>query len=64
MSGPEVRALLTHLLEVRVWDVGEILRWSEWRRERNRRAAVSHRKWRLAVQRRRDAKSRMREPAP
>ena len=56
MSVPEVRALLTHLLEVRVWDVGEILRWSQWRRERNRRAAVSHRKRRLAELRRRGAK--------
>ncbi len=63
MSVPEVRALLTHLLEVRVWDVAEILRWSEWRRERNRRAALSHRKRRLAELRRRGAKSRAREPA-
>jgi hypothetical protein len=31
MSVPEVRSLLVHLLEVRAWDVGEILRWSEWR---------------------------------
>ena len=44
MTVPEVRALLTHLLEVRVWDVDEILWWSHWRRERNRRAAASHRK--------------------
>ena len=63
MSAPEVRALLTHLLEVRAWDVGEILLWSAWRRERNRRAAVSHRKRRLAELRRRRAKSRAREPA-
>ena len=56
MSVPEVRALLVHLLEVRAWDVGEILRWSEWRRERNRRAAVSHRKRRLAVLRARREK--------
>lgn len=62
MSVPEVRALLSHLLDVRVWDVAEILRWSEWRRERNRRAAVSHRERRLAEQRHR-AKSRAREPA-
>jgi len=40
MTVPEVRALLTHLLEVRVWDDDEILEWSEWRRERNRRAAT------------------------
>jgi hypothetical protein len=55
--------LLVHLLEVRAWDVEEILRWSEWRRERNRRAAVSHRKRRLAELRRRGVKSRAREPA-
>jgi hypothetical protein len=63
MSVPEVRALLVHLLEVRVWGVAEILWWSEWRRERNRRAAASHRKRRLAELRRRDARSRVREPA-
>jgi len=63
LSVPEVRALLAHLLEVRARDVGEILRWSEWRRERNRRAAVSHRKRRLAVLRRRGVKSRARQPA-
>lgn len=63
MSVPEVRALLVHLLEVRAWDVGEILRWSAWRRERNRRAAASHRKRRLAVLRQRGVKSRAREPA-
>ena len=62
MSVPEVRALLVHLLEVRVWDVEEILWWSHWRRERNRRAAVSHRKRRRAERRRR-VRSRAREPA-
>ena len=41
----------------------EILRWSEWCRERNRRAAVSRRKRRLAVLHRRGVKSRAREPA-
>ena len=61
MTVPEVRALLVHLLEVRVWDVAEILRWSAWRQERNRRAAVSHRKRRLAERRRRQ-RSRTREP--
>ena len=50
MSVPEVRALLGHLLEVRQWDTAEILRWSAWRRERNRRAAASHRKRRQAKQ--------------
>ena len=44
MSVPEVRALLHHLLEVRAWDTAEILKWSAWRQERNRRAAASHRK--------------------
>jgi hypothetical protein len=48
MTVPEVRALLTHLLDVRTWDTAEILIWSEWRRERNRRAAASHRKRRRA----------------
>jgi hypothetical protein len=62
MTVPEVRALLVHLLEVRVWDVAEILRWSAWRQERNRRAAASHRKRRLA-ERRRCQRSRAREPA-
>ena len=62
MTVPEVRALLVHLLEVRAWDVAEILRWSAWRQERNRRAAASHRKRRLAERRRRQ-RSRAREPA-
>ena len=59
---PEVRALLIHLLEVREWDVDEILGWSHWRRDRNRRAATSHRKRRRAERRRR-MRSRAREPA-
>ncbi len=62
MTVPEVRALLVHLLEVRAWDAAEILRWSAWRQERNRRAAVSHRKRRLA-ERRWYQRSRTREPA-
>ena len=62
MSVPEVRALLHHLLEVRAWDTTEILKWSRWRRERNRRAAVSHRKRRAADLRRR-LRSRSRQPA-
>ncbi len=60
-SVPEVRALLEHLLDVRRWDTAEILRWSSWRRQRNRRAAASHRKRRLAELRR--PRSRAREPA-
>ena len=63
LSVPEVRAVLRHLLETRAWDIAEILQWSEWRRERNRRAAVSHRKRRLAELRRHGMKSRAREPA-
>jgi hypothetical protein len=63
MTVPEVRAPLVHLLEVRVWDVDEILRWSHWRQERNRRAAASYRKWRPAELQRHRARSRAREPA-
>ena len=62
MTVPEVRALLHHLLEVRVWDTTEILTWSQWRRERNRRAAASHRKRRAADLRRRSP-SRVQQPA-
>ena len=62
MTVAEVRALLVHLLEVREWDVEEILRWSHWRQDRNRRAAESHRKRRRAEQRRR-MRSRARESA-
>jgi hypothetical protein len=51
MTVPEVRAILVHLLDVRVWDETEILAWSQWRRERNRQAAASHRKRREAEQR-------------
>jgi hypothetical protein len=43
MTVPEVRALLQHLLEKRVWDEPEILAWSTWRQERNRIAKESHR---------------------
>jgi type III restriction enzyme len=50
------------LLEVRVWDPAEILEWSRWRRERNGRAAASHRKRRAAELRRR-SRSRARSPA-
>ena len=49
MTVPEVRALLVHLLDERAWDAEEILNWSRWRRDRNRRAAISHRKRRLAA---------------
>jgi hypothetical protein len=63
MTVPEVRALLVHLLDVRVWDVDEILWWSHWRRERNRRAAAAHRTRRLAELRRRGVRTRARDPA-
>ncbi len=61
MTVPEVRALLVHLLDVRVWDLDEILWWSHWRMQRNRQAAASHRKRRAAERRR--VRSRAREPA-
>jgi hypothetical protein len=61
MTVPEVRALLVHLLDVRAWDVDEILNWSEWRRQRNRRAAASHRKRRLAELR--PPRSKKKKPA-
>jgi hypothetical protein len=61
MTVPEVRAVLTHLLEVRRWDIEEILTWSKWRQERNRRAAASHRKRRLAELR--PPGSRIKNPA-
>lgn len=44
MTVPEVRALLQHLLEKRVWDEAAILEWSTWRQERNRIAKEGHRK--------------------
>ena len=49
---PEVRAVLLHLLDARAWDEDEILRWSDWRRDRNRRAAESHRKRRTKMNQR------------
>jgi hypothetical protein len=58
----EVRALLVHLLDIREWDVDEILWWSQRRWERNRKAAA-HRKQRLTELRRRGVRSRAREPA-
>ena len=61
MTVPEVRALLGHLLDVRVWDIEEILSWSEWRRERNRRATESHRKRRIAELR--PPRSKKKQPA-
>jgi len=53
MTVPEVRALLVHLLDVREWDVDEILWRSHWRRDRNRKAAAAYHKRRLAELRRR-----------
>jgi hypothetical protein len=48
MSVPEVRAVLVHLLGRREWDIATILRWSEWRQTRNRRAKECHWKRRRA----------------
>jgi hypothetical protein len=56
---PEVRAVLVYLLDRRAWDEAEIVRWSAWRRERNRRAAESHRRRRAKRRRRK----RPRQPA-
>ena len=53
---PEVRAVLVYLLDRRAWDEAEIVRWSVWRRDRNRRAAESHRKRRAELARRRRKK--------
>jgi hypothetical protein len=55
MTVPEVRALLTHLLDVRDWNVAAILSWSRWRQDRNCTAAASHRKRRCAELHRRRA---------
>jgi hypothetical protein len=49
MSVPEVRALLVHLLDTRRWDEDEIVKWSQWRQERNRIAKECHRKRRQAA---------------
>ena len=62
MTVPEVRALLVHLLDIRVWDPAEILWWSQWRMARNRQAAAGHRR-RRAAERRRRMRSRARDPA-
>jgi hypothetical protein len=53
MTVPEVRELLQFLLETRQWDAAEVLLWSKWRRQRNYRAAESHRKRRAAQDRQR-----------
>lgn len=50
---PEVRAVLVYLLDGRVWDEAEILRWSRWRRDRNRTAGECHAKRRAKLLRRR-----------
>ena len=59
LTVPEVRAVLVYLLDRWRWDEAEILRWSAGRRDRNRRAAESHRKRRAAKARR----GRPRDPA-
>lgn len=53
MTVPEVRAVLVFLLDQRAWDEAEILRWSGWRRDRNRQAKESHAKRRAKLLRRR-----------
>ena len=56
MTVPEVRAILRHLLDVRRWDESEIIRWSQWRQERNRVAKECHQRRRAAeLQSRSDA---------
>jgi hypothetical protein len=49
MSVPEVRALLGHLLDKRLWDEDKIIAWSRWRQERNRVAKACHCKRRQAT---------------
>ena len=56
MTVPEVRAVLKHLLDLRRWDEEEILAWSQWRQERNRRAKLSHGRRRAQRRRRRRRK--------
>jgi hypothetical protein len=53
LTVPEVRAVLVFLLDQREWDEDEILRWSNWRRDRNRQAKESHVKRRTKLLRRR-----------
>ncbi len=42
MTVPEVRAVLRHLLDLRQWDEDEIVKWSNWRMDRNRVAKECH----------------------
>ncbi len=57
MTVPEVRAVLRHLLDLRQWDEDEIIAWSDWRQERNRRAKECHKRRRQAERRRHRRKS-------
>lgn len=52
MTVHEVRALLRHLLEMREWDEDEIIRWSNWRQQRNDEAERCHGNRRRAERRR------------
>ena len=52
MTVHEVRALLRHLLELRCWDEDEIIRWSNWRQQRNEEAKRCHENRRRAECRR------------
>lgn len=58
MTVPEVRAILRHLLDLRQWDVDEIVAWSNWRMERNRVAQECH-----AARRREQLRRRSRKKA-
>ncbi len=42
MTVPEVRGLLRHLIDLRRWDIDEIVAWSNWRMEHNRVAKECH----------------------
>ena len=59
MTVHEVRALLRHLLELRCWDEEEIIRWSNWRQQRNEEAKRCHEN-RRRTERRRPRRKRSR----
>ena len=56
MTVPEVRAVLRHLLDLRQWDEDEIVKWSNWRLDRNRVAKECHQARRREELRRRSRK--------
>jgi hypothetical protein len=55
---PEVRAVLRHLLDLRIWNEAEILSWSQWRQERNRIAKHCHDRRRRIEHRKRSKKKK------